>query len=538
MQRFFALSQQNINVVYPIFMKNQSLFSTISSDAPAALVVFLVALPLCLGIALGSNAPLFSGIIAGVVGGIVVGALSGSSLSVSGPAAGLTVIVAAAILKLPSFESFLLAVVIAGVLQVAFGQLKAGIIGDFVPATVIKGMLAAIGIILIMKQLPHLVGYDKDFEGDESFIQPDGENTLSELIHVFSAFTKGAALIGIASLIVQWIWEMNFFKRAPVVKFIPSALVVVLTGVGMNAMFIHFFPDLAIGSEHLVKIPVSSSLVEFTSFFSLPDFNQLLNPEVWVSAITIAIIASLESLLSIEASDKLDPHKRVSPPNRELKAQGIGNIVSGMLGGLPVTAVIVRSSANVNAGAQSKLSAILHGVILLVCVMFIPHFLNLIPLASLAAVLLFVGYKLTSVKVVKEVVLKGWTQSAPFIITILAILFTDLLVGILVGMLSSLFFIIQSTYTTSIMLVKDENRYLVRLRKDVSFLNKPKLKSLLDSIPNNSKVLIDASRADFIDQDVVEVVNDFIQCAVVKEIDVEIKKSDTRPNLFHSPQAV
>jgi MFS superfamily sulfate permease-like transporter len=520
-------------------MKQHNIFSTFTSDIPASLVVFLVALPLCLGIALGSNAPLFSGIIAGIVGGIVVGYFSGSQLSVSGPAAGLTVIVASAIVKINNYEAFLLAVVLAGMLQIILGMVKAGVIGDYIPATVIKGMLAAIGIILILKQLPHIVGYDKDFLGDEEFIQNDGENTFSELLKMTGAFTMGATIIGALSMAVQLIWERPFFKQNTITKYIPSALVVVVTGILINLLFQQVYPAFALSKEHLVSIAVSSAPREFFSFFYWPDFGAISNVQVWITAATIAIIASLESLLSIEATDKLDPYKRVTPANRELKAQGFGNIVSGLIGGLPVTAVIVRSSANISAGAKGKLSAILHGVILLLCVAFIPGLLNTIPLASLAAILLFVGYKLTSIKVVKEVAAKGFTQLIPFIITIVAILFTDLLVGIMIGIASSLYFIIKSNYSTGIILVQDEEKYLVRLRKDVSFLSKPKIKAMLDAIPENSNVLIDATRADFIDLDVIEVVNDYIHCAKSRKIQIEIKTTESKPvSPFIEPSSI
>ena len=502
-----------------------SIFQNLSSDLPAALVVFLVALPLCLGIALGSGAPLFSGIIAGIVGGIVVGVVSGSQLSVSGPAAGLTVIVAAAIVGAPSYEAFLAAVVLAGIMQVILGKLKAGVVGDYIPSSVIKGMLAAIGLILIFKQLPHLIGYDADYEGDETFMQLDGHNTFSEIIDALGFLTPGAVVIGVLAILIQIIWERPFVKKQAVLSFIPAPLIVVVVGMALAYLFHNYATAFAIEKEHYVTLPVSQGIHEFASFFTFPDFSALLNAKVLVAAATIAIIASLESLLSIEATDKLDPYKRVTSGNRELVAQGAGNIVSGLMGGLPVTAVIVRSSANVNSGAKTKMSAIFHGVLLLVCVYFIPNLLNKIPLSALAGVLLFVGFKLTKPAIFKELYAKGWNQFLPFVITIFAILFTDLLIGILIGMLSGLFFVIRSSYNTAVHVTQDGNNFMIRFRKDVSYLNKPHVKARLEEIPADCFLLIDASKADFIDADIVEVVNDFITHAPLKNIRVEFKET-------------
>jgi MFS superfamily sulfate permease-like transporter len=518
-------------------MKNSYLRS-IGSDLPASIVVLLVALPLCLGIALGSQAPLFSGIIAGIVGGIVIGALSGSHLSVSGPAAGLTVIVAAAILKLPAYEAFLLSLVMAGVLQFFFGMLKAGVIGDYVPNSVIKGMLAAIGIILILKQFPHLVGYDKDFEGDESFRSGE-ENTFTGLFNSFSYFSQGAILIGGISLLILILWEQGFMKKNRLFHYIPGPLIVVISGVGINEWLKQSYTALSLGSDHLVTLPVATSAVEFWSFIRFPDLQHINNPLVWSTAITLAIVASLEALLGIEAVDKLDTYNRVTPTNRELKAQGIGNIVSGMLGGLPLTSVIVRSSANFSAGAKSKMSAIYHGSLLLLCVVFIPTILNKIPLSALAAILIFTGYKLARISLIRDFYHKGWDQFVPFMVTIIAILLTDLLFGIIIGIIVGLFYMVRSNFRSSILVVNDQNRYLVRLRKDVSFLNKPIIKRKLEEIPDNSIVMIDATRAEFIDKDVIDVVNEFLQHANLKNIRVELKKSVHNPMhmLFINPNA-
>lgn len=502
------------------------------ADLPAALVVALVALPLCLGVALASNAPAFSGIIAGIIGGIVIGALSGSNLSVSGPAAGLTAIVGAAILKLPSFETFLLAVVICGALQLVLGFIRAGNIVDYVPSSVIKGMLAAIGLILILKQLPHLVGYDANYEGDETFTQPNSENTFSGLSNALAYITPAAAIIGIVSILFQVLWEKFTAKRKGFIKLIPAPLVVVLIGIGISEWVRINNPSYAIHPEHLVNVPVAKSTGDFFSFFTHPSFEAFANKEVWIAGVTLALVASLETLLSIEAIDDLDVYQRVTNKNRELKAQGIGNLLSGLVGGLPITSVIVRSSANVNAGAQTKISAIFHGLLLLVFVAFIPGLLNLIPKSALAAVLIYTGYKLAKPSLFKQFYKKGWDQFMPFVITIAAILFTDLLIGVIIGIVVGIFFLVRSNFRTSVFIVNDQNKYLFRLRKDVSFLNKPIIKNKLEEVPANSSVLIDASRADFIDRDIVEVIEDFTLHAPLKNIQVQVKYSEYRQQGF------
>lgn len=510
----------------------------VGADLSASIVVLLVALPLCLGIALGSGAPLFSGIIAGVVGGIVIGILSGSQLSVSGPAAGLTVIVATAITKLQVYEAFLLAVVIAGIFQLIFGFIKAGVIGDYVPNAVIKGMLAAIGLILIMKQFPHLVGYDTDFEGDESFLQPDHENTFTALFQAVKYITPTAMIIGTISLGLLILWETPFIKSKKSLKLLPGPLVVVLVGTLLNEYFKTSQPAYALEAKHLVALPVANDVSSFISFLTFPDIAFLKNPDVWISGITIAIVASLETLLGIEAADKLDPLKRVTPTNRELKAQGVGNMVSGLIGGLPLTSVVVRTSANISAGGKSKMSTIYHGIMMMLCVMFIPGILNKIPLSALAAVLIFTGYKLAKVTLFKEFYRKGWDQFVPFVVTIAAILFTDLLVGILIGIGVGLFFLIRSNFRSAVMVVNDNNNYLIRFRKDVSFLNKPIVKKKLEDVPAESYVIIDATRADFIDKDVIEEINNFLCHAYLKKIKVEIKTSQHKSmhNLFVIPK--
>jgi MFS superfamily sulfate permease-like transporter len=508
-------------------------FKNLGADIPSSIVVFLVALPLCLGIALASNAPLFSGLIAGFVGGIVVGSLSGSQLSVSGPAAGLTAIVAVAILKLPSFDAFLFSVVICGALQLILGVVKAGVIGDYVPNNVIKGMLAAIGLILILKQFPHLVGYDANPEGDESFVQSNNETTFSGIAHALRLITPAAVLIGVTGLIFQFGWEKFTAGKKGLIKLIPAPLVVVLIGVGLNEIFKNYGTAYAIEPKHMVSIPVAASTGEFMSFFTSPDFSVWANKDVWITGVTLALVASLETLLSIEAIDNLDPYHRVTNKDRELRAQGIGNMVSGLIGGLPVTSVIVRSSANVHAGARSKASAILHGLLLLSCIAFIPVILNLIPKAALAAILIYTGYKLAKPTLFKEHYKKGWDQFLPFVITIVAILLTDLLIGVVIGIGVGIFFVMRSNFKSSVFIVHDDDKYLFRLRKDVSFLNKPIIKNKLEEVPENASVLIDASRADFIDKDIIEVIEDFMDHAPLKNIFVEIKGSPFRDHGFH-----
>jgi len=503
----------------------RKLFKNAAADIPASVVVFLVALPLCLGIALGSGAPLFSGIIAGMVGGIVIGLLSGSPLSISGPAAGLTAIVAVAVGKMPAYEAFLLSVVIAGVLQVILGFLKAGIIGDYIPNSVIRGMLASIGLVLILKQFPHLIGFDKDYSGDETFFQFDSNNTFSELINSVNNITPFALIIGLISIVILLVWDRPALKKKKFFKNLPGPLVVVVSGILINVFFSVPGTRNSLNISQLVNLPIATDFASFSSFFMFPKWEYLNNADVWTVGLTIALVASIETLLGIEAVDKLDPLKRRTPANRELKAQGIGNIVSGLLGGLPLTSVIVRGSANVEAGAKSKFSAIMHGFLILLSVLFIPGLLNKIPLSALAAILILTGYKLVKPSIFKEIYQKGWDQFVPFFVTLIAILFTDLLIGILVGTVVALFSLIRSNFKSAVMVVHDNDKYLVRFRKDISFLNKPIVKEKLESVPADSYVLIDMTRADFIDKDIIDVVNEFLQHAHLKNIVVEIKKS-------------
>ena len=511
---------------------DNKLFNKLIYDLPAAIVVFLVAVPLCLGIALASGAPLFSGIVAGVIGGVVVGSLSRSPLSVSGPAAGLASIVLIAIQDLNSFSVFLCSVVIAGLLQILLGYLKAGVIGHFVPMAVIKGMLAAIGLILILKQIPHAVGYDADFEGDESFLQPDGENTFTDIIQAWNFLTPGAVVVALVSLLILILWERPAFKQHKIIKLIPGPLLVVLAGILLNALFARYYVYYQIMESHLVSFPEISQAAGFASLLTFPDVSQLLNPKVYTIAVTLALVASLETLLSIEAADKLDPNKRITPLNHELKSQGVANVISGVFGGLPVTSVIVRTSANVAAGARSKVSAIAHGVLLAGAVLLFPKFLELIPLSCLAAILLMVGYKLTSLTVVKAIYVKGITQFVPFVVTIIAILFSDLLLGVFIGLLVSLFFVIKTNFRSAVFLMNDGTNFILKFTKDVSFLNKSALRTALEKIPPGASLMIDGANAEFIDQDIMTILEDYRNEANSKNISLEFKKSNKAMNAF------
>lgn len=494
----------------------------IKEDVAAGIVVFLVAVPLCLGIALASGAPLFSGLIAGMVGGLFVSFFSGSQLSVSGPAAGLTVIVLNAIENLGSFQGFLVAVVLAGFLQIIFGFLKGGIIGAFFPASVIKGMLAAIGLILIIKQVPHALGYEVSFEGDESYMNETAESSFFELLRTFSHITPGAAIISSVSLLILIAWETAFIQKRAILSLVPGPLIVVVWGLVYNALTLKTAPEWAVNGQQLVTLPVIESPMDFFDYLMLPDFSYLSNPQVYIIAVTLAIIASLETLLSLEAVDKLDPLKRLAPTNRELLAQGSGNIISGMVGGLPITAVIVRSSANINAGGRTSLASLVHGVCLTFSVVFLSYYLNFIPLACLAAILLHTGYKLANPKLILEYYKKGMIQLLPFVVTVIAILMTDLLKGMAVGMTVGLFYVIRANYHAAITLTQDGSHYLMSLNKDVSFLNKALLRRFILQIEENSTVTIDASKAQFIDHDILETLEDFMLAATDDNISVEV----------------
>jgi carbonic anhydrase/SulP family sulfate permease len=493
-------------------MTTISLFkpSNLAKDIPAGLVVFLVALPLCLGISLASNAPLAAGIISGIVGGLVVGVLSGSSTSVTGPAAGLTAVVATQIAELGSFQAFLVAVIIAGALQIVFGILKGGFLSSFFPSSVVKGLLAAIGIIIILKQLPHLVGYDANPVGDTDFCQTDDKNTFTELPAALQMFVPGAAVIGLLSLGLLVVWgKVSWLQKSP----IPGPLVAVLFGTAVNLVLIQMGHPWAIAPTHLVQVPVAEGASGFLQLFSFPDFSALAKPAVYGAAVTLAVIASLETLLTIEAVDKIDPQQRKSPANRELLAQGAGNMVSGFLGGLPMTSVIVRSGANLNAGAQTKVSAIFHGVLLLGCVALLPRWLNQIPLCVLAAILIVTGYKLASPKVIGQMWSAGKYQFLPFAVTVVAIVLTNLLTGILIGLGISLLFILRSNFRRSIHQVMEKHIHgdilRVELAPQVSFFNRAALQKILMEAPRGAKVQIDARNCDFIDPDILDLLTDF-----------------------------
>ncbi|SHG33737.1 SulP family inorganic anion transporter [Flavobacterium johnsoniae] len=499
--------------------KKINLFANLKSDFASGLVVFLVALPLCLGIAMASGAPLFSGIIAGVVGGIVVGYLSQSHISVSGPAAGLTAIILTAITDFGAFDVFLLSVFIAGIIQLALGFLKAGSISNYFPTNVIEGMLAGIGIIIILKQIPHAFGYDADFEGDQAFIQNDGSNSFSFLFDVLNHIHLGAVLISAISLAVLISWDkVPFLKR---LKLVPGALVAVILGVLLNEFFISTGSSLAIAKEHLVSLPVPKSFDEFKSILVTPNFAAITNPQVWVVAVTIAIVASIETLLCIEASDRMDVQKRYTNTNIELKAQGVGNIISSLLGGLPMTSVVVRSSANNNAGAKSKMSTIIHGVLLLISVLSIPVILNKIPLATLATVLILVGYKLAKPATFMHFWEKGKYQFIPFIATLVFVVATDLLKGVALGIVISIIFVLRGNLKRAYNFKKEEYEdgdiIHIDLAQEVSFLNKAAIKQTLSKIPENSKVVINAHDTEYIAHDVLDLIREFKETRAVDE---------------------
>jgi MFS superfamily sulfate permease-like transporter len=504
-------------------------FSAIGQDASAGLVVFLVALPLCLGISLASGAPLLAGMVAGIVGGLLVSVLSGSAVSVSGPAAGLTVVMLSAISTLGSWPAVLAATVVAGGIQLLLGVARAGIIALYFPAAVIRGMLAAIGIILILKQVPHFTGADTDFFEDMEFLQFNGQNTFSALGSAFEHISPGSVLVGAVSLALLLLWDTAPVRRQPWARLVPGALVAVLVAVGLNQLLRTVAPAWQVRPEHLVKLPVVSSLTQLAGEISFPDFSALRHPGTYGVAFTIAIVASLETLLSIEAVDNLDPRKRHTPPNRELLAQGVGNVVSGLLGGLPLTAVIVRSSANIAAGAQTKMAAFIHGILLLSSLLFLGRILNMIPLAALAAVLLLVGFKLTKPALYRQQWRLGWAQFGPFIITIVAVLFTDLLKGVSIGLVLGFFFILKDNAKAGSYLRRDEaassdgDLLHLHLPEHVSFLNKASIVTTLDQLPAGSRVLLDGTRSDVIDQDVLEAIEAFRQAAPARGIALELR---------------
>lgn len=504
--------------------KNNNLFANLKSDFSSGLVVFLVALPLCLGIAMASGAPLFSGIISGIVGGIVVGYLSKSHLSVSGPAAGLTAIVLTAITDLGAFDIFLTAVFVAGIIQLILGFIKAGSISNYFPTNVIEGMLAGIGVIIFLKQIPHAFGYDKDYEGDLAFLQTDSENTFSELFQLIGHVQLGSIIITLLSLFILIAWtKVEFLKK---IKLVPPALVAVIVSILLNEFFIISGSSFSIKSDHLVSLPVPNSIEEFKSIFILPNFAALANTKVWIIGVTIAVVASIETLLCVEAADRMDAQKRFTDTNVELKAQGIGNIISSLLGGLPMTSVVVRTTANNTAGAKSKLSTIIHGLLLTICVLSIPAILNKIPLATLAAVLLLIGYKLANPKTLFHFWAKGKYQFIPFIATLLAVVFTDLLKGVALGMIISIIFVLKGNMQRAYKFRKEEYHdgdiIHIELAQEVSFLNKAAIKNTLTSIPKKSKVVINATDTVYIAHDVLDLIKEFKKITS-KELEIKVK---------------
>ena len=519
--------------------KKINLFANLKSDFASGLVVFLVALPLCLGIAMASGAPLMSGIISGVIGGIVVGFLSRSHISVSGPAAGLTAIILTAITDFGAFDIFLTAVFLAGLIQLALGFIKAGSISNYFPTNVIEGMLAGIGIIIILKQIPHAFGYDADFVGDQSFIQSDGSNSFTSLFEVVNHIQLGSVVITVVSLVILIAWDkVPFLKK---LKLIPGALIAVISGIVLNEIFILSGSSLAISNAHLVTLPVPTSFDELKSIVITPNFSGFLNPKVWIVGLTIAIVASIETLLCIEAADRMDVHKRYTDTNVELKAQGLGNILSSLIGGLPMTSVVVRSSANNSAGAKSKMSAIIHGVLLLISVLAIPVILNKIPLATLATILILVGYKLAKPATFIHFWEKGKYQFIPFIATLVAVVTTDLLKGVLLGIVISIVFILKGNLKRAYSFKKEEyvdgDIIHIHLAQEVSFLNKAAIKSTLNDVPENSKVIISAEDTVYIAHDILDLIREFKETRAVDEnITVKLKGFKKAYYIDNSPE--
>ena len=518
-----------VKLILYIFDKKKKMknyFTSLKNDIPASIVVFFVAIPLCLGIALASGAPLFSGIIAGVIGGIVVGSISGSQVGVSGPAAGLAAIVLAAISSLGGYQNFLLAVVLGGALQVLLGVFKAGIIGYYFPSSVIKGMLTGIGIIIILKQIPHFFGYDTSPEGNFAFIQVDGENTFSQIINSINYISLGPTVIALISLAILILWDSVLSKKGKFFQLIQGPLVAVVVGIVFfaitrNNTFYSF------NTDQLVAIPVPSDVSSFFTQFSFPNFEAITNPEIWIVAFTIAIVASLETLLCVEATDKLDPQKRITPTNRELFAQGTGNILSGLVGGLPITQVIVRSSANIQSGNKTKMSAIIHGVFLLISVLLIPRFLNMIPLSVLAAILFMVGYKLAKPSLFKSMYSLGWKQFIPFITTVVGIIFIDLLSGLGLGLMVGIAVVLIKSYQNSHFLHiegedKNDGKIKMTLAEQVTFFHKGAILKELDNLPENSFLELDVRKTRYLDNDIIEILDDFSIKAKLRNISIKL----------------
>lgn len=502
------------------------MFKYIKNDIPSSIVVFFVALPLCLGIALASGAPLFSGLIAGIIGGVVVGSLSGSKIGVSGPAAGLAAIVLTAIGTLGGYEYFLVSVVLAGIIQIIFGILKAGVIGYYFPSSVIKGMLTGIGIIIILKQIPHFFGYDANADGAIAFFKTDSKNTFVELFNTITHIQLGSATIGIIGLSLLLFWDKVLSKKGKFFQIIQGPVVVVVLGI----IFYNVTKSIdafSIAQSHLVSVPIPEDVSSFLGQFSFPNFSAISNPDIWVVAFTLALVASLETLLCVEATDRLDPHKNVTPTNRELFAQGTGNIISGLIGGLPITQVIVRSSANIQSGGRTKLSAIIHGLLLLISVILIPRLLNMIPLSVLAAILLIVGYKLAKPALFKKMYDLGWKQFVPFTVTVLGIVFIDLLYGIGLGLAVGVIVVLLKSYQNSHFLhIEDKSngkhKIKMTLAEEVTFFNKGAILRELHSLPNDTYLEIDLIKTRYLDNDIIEILEDFAFKAKEKNIDIKL----------------
>lgn len=505
-------------------MNNGGLFANLKYDLPAGVAVFLITIPLSLGIALASGAPLFSGLIAGIISGLVVAPLSGSSLGISGATAGLAMIVWTAIDKL-GFNGFLLALVIAGAFQIIMGLSKAGVIAYYFPSSVVNGMLSGMGLILFLKQIPHAIGYDRDYEGDTSFIQADNYSSFTELAHMLEFSSPTAIMIALTSLAILFLWEQPFMKRHRFFQLFQGALIAILAAVLINEGLQSFYPELALSGNHLVMIPVLNNAGDLLSQLHFPDFSLLNNPAVYLAALAIAVVASLKTLLSVEAVDKMDPYKRVTPTNRELIVQGIGNACSGLIGGLPMAQVVVRSSIGIQSGARTKATGIICGVLLLFAVIFIPTMINKIPLASLASVLLVVGYKLIRPKVFTTMYKAGMYHFIPFCVTILGMIFTDLLIGLVIGLIFALFSILLENYKSAFYFNESHigNKTILRLSEHISFLNKANIQQTLEQLPDYSEVVIDATRSKYIDYDVFEIIENFKIEAQRKHIKLTIE---------------
>lgn len=489
-------------------------------DLPAGLSVFFVALPLCLGIALASGAPVYAGLLSGIIGGLVVSFISGSSLGVSGPAAGLTTIVAASIISLGDYKLFLLAVIIAGIFQLSLGLLKLGVIANYFPSSVIKGMLAAIGLILISKQIPLALGYDKPDFWTSGFLHFFSEkNVLANFKNFNQHITRGAIIISVISLALLITLQLPFAKK---LKMIPAALIVVVAGIIINILFTKAAVAYSLKPTQLVNIPAN-----IFSGISFPDFSKFFsNIEIWKDGLVIGLLATLETLLCVEAVDKLDKHNRITPVNREMIAQGIGNITCGLLGAIPITAVVVRGAANVDAGGRTKLSAFTHGLFLLLAVVLIPFVLNMIPYASLSAILLITGYNLTKPKLFRNMWSLGWKQFIPFLLTIIVILATDLLIGVSIGLLISVYFIVRNNFKAEYKISKTKKHetevYYIKLNSNVTFLNKVNLRKALDQVPAYSVLTIDGSDCNFIDYDILEIISEYANKAHDRHIELSL----------------